>query len=415
MRGALSRAGLAATAAGGLCLLFGGLAIAAHTSATGHDFTLLALTMAASGLGSLALAILLVRLAEQSPRIGLAARLLIPGALAIVVISVNIWFTASMMFISGKDLTLLAVLLAYAAVLAVAASSALAGSITAGLARLTDAVQHMASGQSGVRVAVHTADEVGALGEAFNAMAGQIEEAARTRQEMEAARRHLLAAVSHDLRTPLSAIRVMLEAIEDGVVDDAATIERYHRAMQGEVARLSGLIDDLFELSQIEAGALGLNLERARVEHLIAETVEAMRAEAERAGVQLCSDVPAVLPPITADMQKLHRVLANLLANAVRHTPVGGTVCISAARSYGDIAIAVIDSGEGIAPEDLPHIFERFYRGEKSRSRSGGGAGLGLAIAHGLVQAHGGQIGVESAPGAGATFTVRLPLRGEEP
>ncbi|HLZ71961.1 MAG TPA: ATP-binding protein [Dehalococcoidia bacterium] len=408
--GVLPRAGLAAAATGGLGLLLAGLAIAARAGGEGHDVLLLALTMAASGLGSLALAIVLVRLAEQTPRIGLAARLLIPGALAIVVVSVNVWFTASMMFISHKDSIVLAVLLGYAAVLAVAASSALAGSITSGLARLTDAVQRMAGGELGVRVPVRTADEIGALGEAFNQMAGQLAQAERLRLEMETARRHLLAAVSHDLRTPLSAIRVMLEAIEDGVVDDAETIERYHHAMQGEVARLSGLIDDLFELSQIEAGVVGLRRERADIGDLITETAEAMRAEAERAGVRLCSEFSEALPPISVDMQKLHRVLGNLLANAVRHTPAGGSVRLGAAADAATLAIVVADSGEGIAAEDLPHVFERFYRGDKSRSRAGGGAGLGLAIARGLVQAHGGQIDVQSTPGAGATFTVRLPL-----
>jgi signal transduction histidine kinase len=229
---------------------------------------------------------------------------------------------------------------------------------------------------------------------------------------MESARRQLLAAVSHDLRTPLSAIRVMLEAIEDRVVEDAETIERYHHAMLGEVARLSGLIDDLFELSQIEAGALGLRLERASIADLIAETVEAMRAEADRAGVELRFDLPEALPPIEADMHKLHRVLANLLANAVRHTPAGGRVTVGATLQAGETEVTVSDSGEGIAPEDLPHVFERFYRGDKSRSRAGGGAGLGLAIARGLVQAHGGEIAVQSRYGHGATFTVRLPADG---
>jgi signal transduction histidine kinase len=401
-----TRLWLAAAAVTGLCLLLAGLTLAAQSAGEGHDLLLLVLTMAASGLGALALAIVLVRLAERSPRIGLAARLLIPGALAIVVVSVNVWLTASLMFISHKDSLVLAALLGYAALLAVAASSALAGSITAGLARLTEAVQRMAGGESGVRVAVQTADEVGALGEAFNRKAAQLEAAERARQEMERARRHLLAAVSHDLRTPLSAIRVMLEAIEDGVADDPETIERYHRAMQGEVARLSGLIDDLFELSQIEAGALGLRLERASIGDLVVETVEAMRAEADRAGVRLLYDGAERLPPIAADMQKLHRVLANLLANAVRHTPAGGEVRLSATACDGAIEIAVADSGEGIAPDDLPHVFERFFRGDRSRSRASGGAGLGLAIARGLVQAHGGR--------AAVSLPRRFPLQARE-
>lgn len=401
---------LAAAAVAGLCLLIVGLTLAARSAGEGRELLLLVLSMAASGLGALALAIVLVRLAERSPHIGLAARLLIPGALAIVVVSVNVWLTASLMFISHKDSLVLAALLGYAALLGVAAASALAGSITAGLARLTEAVQRTAGGESGVRVAVHTADEVGALGEAFNRLAAQLEAAERARSEMEGARRQLLAAVSHDLRTPLSAIRVMLDAIEDGVADDAETIERYHHAMQGEVARLSGLIDDLFELSQIESGAIGLRLERASIGDLIVETVEAMRAEADRAGVRLHYELADALPPIAADMQKLHRVLANLLANAVRHTPDGGDVRLGASADNGVIAIVVADSGEGIAPEDLPHVFERFFRGDRSRSRASGGAGLGLAIARGLVQAHGGSIAAESRPGVGATFTVRLPL-----
>lgn len=396
----------AATAA---AVLTATLAVAVHAGAPEHDVALLGLTMLASGLSSLLVALALLRWAEQSPRIGLAARLLIPGALAIVVVLMNIWFTASMMFISRKDLTLLAVLLAYAAVLAVVAAYALAGSITGGLARLTDAVQRMAGGASGVRVPIETADEVGALAGAFNAMAVQIEEAARQRREMDEARRVLLAAVSHDLRTPLAAIRVMLEAIEDGVADDAETIERYHHAMQGEVARLSGLIDDLFELSQIEAGAVRLELETASLADLIAETLEALRAEADRAGVTLKADLPAGLPPIRADLQRLYRVLSNLITNALRHTPAGGSVSLLAAAQADVVTLSVVDTGEGIAPADLPHVFERFYRGDKSRSRAGGGAGLGLAIARGLVEAHGGSIAVASTPGGGTTFTVTLP------
>jgi two-component system sensor histidine kinase BaeS len=301
-------------------------------------------------------------------------------------------------------------LLCYAGVLGVLASYAVAGSITGGLARLTEAVRRMAGGESGVRVSVETADEVGALAAAFNTMAVQVEAAERQRREMDDARRALLAAVSHDLRTPLSAIRVMLEAIEDGVVEDVHDVERYHHVMQGEVERLSRLIDDLFELSQIEAGAVRLTWETTYVAELIAETVEAMRAEADRAGVMLCAEL-SLDPPIAmqADPQKLYRVLSNLIANALRYTPPGGTVTLGAQPVTAGLAIAVADTGEGIAPEDLPRVFERFYRGEKSRSRAGGGAGLGLAIARGLVEAHGGTIAVESILGQGTTFTVTLP------
>ncbi len=397
------------TAIAGAALLILSLMAAVQMGAREHDVVLLGLTLLVSGLGSLVLALVLLRLAEQSPRIGLATRLIIPGALAIAVMLMNIWFTAAMMFISNHDLALLAILLSYSGILGMIASFVLARSITGGLAKLNAGVRRMATGQSGVRVAVDTADEVGALGIAFNTMAEQAEVAERQRRENETARRSLLAAVSHDLRTPLSAIRVMLEAIEDRVVEDEQTIDRYHHSMQAEVARLSTLIDDLFELTQIEAGALRLTMEHTDVADLIAEMLEAMRAEAEREGVLLQAEVMPNLQPIDADGQKLYRVLLNLITNALRHTPRDGTVTLSARECGADVAITIADTGEGISAEDMPHVFERFYRGDKSRSRAGGGAGLGLAIARGIVEAHGGRIWVESMPGQGTAFTFTLP------
>ncbi len=403
---------LVSTAIAGAALLIFSLAVAVRMGAPEHDAVLLGLTLVVSGLSSLVLALVLLRLAEQSPRIGLATRLIIPGALAIAVMLLNIWFTAAMMFISNHDLALLAVLLTYSGALGLVASFVLARSITGGLEKLNAAVRRMATGESSARVAVDTADEVGALGTAFNRMAEQAETAERGRLENETARRALLAAVSHDLRTPLSAIRVMLEAIEDGVADDEQTITRYHRAMHAEVSRLSTLIDDLFELTQIEAGALRLSLERTDIASLISEMLEAMQAEADREGIGLMASVDVGLQPVNADGQKLFRVLLNLITNALRHTPRDGTVTLIARESEPGVAITIADTGEGIASEDLPHVFERFYRGDKSRSRAGGGAGLGLAIARGIVEAHGGTIGVESLPGQGTAFTFTLPRSG---
>jgi len=258
-------------------------------------------------------------------------------------------------------------------------------------------------------VPVETADELGALAGAFNAMADRVEEAARQQHELDAARRALLAAVSHDLRTPLAAIRAMLEAIQDGVVDDAQTVERYHRAMHGEVERLSTLIDDLFELTRIEAGALRLSPRPTDVGELLMQSAEAMQAEAERAGVRLAIDVSPGIPLLTGDPQQLQRVLLNLITNALRHTPADGSVVLRAEPQPGGVALSVTDSGEGIPQADLPHVFERFYRADKSRSRASGGSGLGLAIARGIVEAHGGQIAVASALGRGTRFTVTLP------
>ncbi|MHB8575152.1 MAG: sensor histidine kinase, partial [Dehalococcoidia bacterium] len=356
---------LGITALASAVLMFVSLAVAVHMGAGDHDVTILGLTLLVSGLGSLILALVLLRVAERSPRIGITARLVIPTGLAIAVMLLNVWFTASLMFISHHDVVVLAALLSYAGVLALVAAAMVAGSITSGLSRLIDAVGHMAGGQTGVRVEVRTADEVGALGHAFNLMAERLETASELQREMDEARRTLLAAVSHDLRTPLAAIRVMLEAIEDGVVEDTQTIDRYHRSMQGEVERLSRLIDDLFELSQIEAGALRLNFDRTDLAELIAETVEAMQAEAGKASVELSVAGASGPLDVTADSQKLHRVLSNLAGNALRHTPPGGAVRVSAAQHDGMVTVMVADTGEGIAAEDLPHVFERFYRGDK--------------------------------------------------
>jgi signal transduction histidine kinase len=393
-----------------LTLLLVSSVLAVRIGAPRHDSILLGFVLGVTGLGSLVFALVLLRAAEVSPHFGLRLRLLVPGVLAIVVMLVNIWLAASMMFISHHDLVLLGLLLAYACALAMVATFALATSITWGLRRLTVAVRSMADGGTGVRVRVTTADEIGALGDAFNRMVEQVEAAARQRRDMDEARRGLFAAVSHDLRTPLAAVRAMLEAIEDGVVDDPQTIARYHRTMLAEVDRLSRLIDDLFELTRIEAGALTPARQRIDLADLLGETVEAMQAEAGRAGVTLAAHLDPELPPIEADPQMIHRVVLNLLTNALRHTPCGGRVLVSAYSVGASVAVEVADTGEGIGPEHLPHVFERFYRGDRSRSRAGGGTGLGLAIARGLVEMHGGTIGVESTLNEGSTFRFTLPV-----
>ncbi len=313
------------------------------------------------------------------------------------------------MFISNHDLGLLAILLTYSGAPGLIASFVLARSITGGLDRLTTAVRRTATGEPDARVAVDTADELGALGAAFNRIAEQAEAAERERHANETARRTLLAAVSYDLRTPLSAICVMLEVIEDGIADDDLTIARYHHAMQAEVSRLSTLIDDRFELTQVEAGALQLSLERTDIAALISDMLEAMQAEANRDGISLRAEVAPNLEPVSADGQKLYRLLLNLITNALRHTPRDGNVTLIAQNSEPGVAITIADTGEGIAPDDLPHVFERFIRGDKSRSRAGGDAELGLAIARGTVEAQGRRIWVERRPGQETAFTFTVP------
>jgi two-component system sensor histidine kinase BaeS len=206
----------------------------------------------------------------------------------------------------------------------------------------------------------------------------------------------------------------MLEAVADGVVSDPDTVARYLRQCQSEVGRMSALIDDLFELTQLDAGGPALRFEASSLSDLISDTLEGFAARAEARGIHLSGSVASGVDPVWMAPEKMSRVLRNLLANAIRHTPAGGQITLTAEAQGESVTVLVSDTGEGIAPEDLPRVFERFYRAEKSRSREGytdelGGAGLGLAIVRELVEAHGGHIEARSAPGRGTTMVLTLP------
>jgi signal transduction histidine kinase len=215
--------------------------------------------------------------------------------------------------------------------------------------------------------------------------------------------------VSHDLRTPLTSLRAMIEAINDGVVTDEASVRRYLALAQLEIQNLSHLVDDLFELTQLDVGAQTWDKEPGSLRDLISDTLESMRVQAQAKNVQIAGTVEPTIDPVKMNSLKIQRVLSNLLQNALHHTPAGGSISVNARQIDCRVQVEIIDTGEGIAASDLPHLFEPFYRGEKSRARNGGGAGLGLAIARGIVQAHGGEIGVTSQPGAGSRFYFTLP------
>jgi signal transduction histidine kinase len=195
------------------------------------------------------------------------------------------------------------------------------------------------------------------------------------------------------------------------MVQDPVTVDRYLDTAKREIRSLSLLIDDLFELAQLEAGGVPLELAANSISDLISDTLESFSELAARQEVALQGSVEPGVDPVVLDAQQIGRVLSNLLSNALLHTPAGGTVQIYAFRDTEGVTVEVSDSGLGIDSQDLPHIFERFYRGEKSRSRATGGAGLGLAIAKGIVEAHGGQISAESAPNEGTCFRFVLPVR----
>jgi signal transduction histidine kinase len=221
-------------------------------------------------------------------------------------------------------------------------------------------------------------------------------------EELFDARRELVAWASHDLRTPLAAIRAMIEAVEDGV----ATPEQYTQALAEQVRTLSVLVDDLFELARIDAGVLTLELEETSLADLVDSCVRGLEAEACRRNIRLESRLNGA-PPVRCAPDKVERVLLNLLTNALRHTPADGSIAVLVEPARDEVRVSVEDSGEGIAPEVLRRVFDRFWRGDPARS--GGGSGLGLAIARGLVEAQGGHIWAENRPGGGARVSFTLP------
>ena len=316
------------------------------------------------------------------------------------------------MFISSHDLSILLTMLLFAAVLTVGFSLRAAVPLARRIERLRLGTARLAEGDLGAKVKVEGHDELAVLAEDFNRMAVTLEQARMREREAEEARRDLVAAVSHDLRTPLASVRALIEAVADGVVDGPEMRARYLDSARGELAKLGGLVDDLFELARIDAGLLRLELEETSLHDLVSDTLSSFRPEAERRGIRLVGDVSPEVDPVLASPSKLQRVLYNLMSNALRHTPADGTVFLRAEPEEDAVRVEVADTGEGIAPEDLPRVFERSFRGEWSRSSHGVGddlgAGLGLAIARGLVEAHGGTISVESRLGEGSRFSFTL-------
>ena len=227
----------------------------------------------------------------------------------------------------------------------------------------------------------------------------------RSRREIEAARRQLVAAASHDLRTPLASLRLLVESIDDGVAT-GETRDRYLKEIRTHVGVLSDLIDDLFELSRIEAGDISWTMRQIEVRELIGDTVAAMRAPAAERGVSLAAELPAGELVASANAEKLQRVLFNLIQNAIRHTPADGSVTVRARSAGGRVEVEVADNGEGIPADDGERVFEAFYRGDAARGEEG--AGLGLAISRAIVEAHGGKIWFEDgAPGTRVHFTLK--------
>jgi signal transduction histidine kinase len=283
---------------------------------------------------------------------------------------------------------------------------------------LVDAARALREGRYDTRVEVVGEDEVAQLQSDFNAMADDLEQTLLDLQvqrdrvsELLESRRGMVANVSHELRTPVATVRATLESVRNRQSGTLPGDLRHDlEVMDGEIARLQRLIDDLFTLARADAGGLALDCQTVDVGPVVRQAVDALAPLAWNSGrVEVVAELPPNLPAAQADGARLGQVLSNLIRNAIHHTPPGGIVAVLAAAEDEALRIQVRDTGEGIAPEDLPHIWERFYRGGKDQARDGSGAGLGLALVKELTEAMGGQVDVDSTVGQGSCFILRLP------
>ncbi|MBW8481762.1 HAMP domain-containing histidine kinase [Actinomadura sp. PM05-2] len=325
-----------------------------------------------------------------------AVQLAVVGAATVLATVSGVVVISLMMLINRHDLTVVLAVVTAAGAVAMAVSVLLGRRLVRSARTLVEAVRAAEFRRPDARLPAELAE-----------LSRELDAAYARLRDSEASRRELVAWVSHDLRTPLAGLRAMAEALEDGVVDDAATAHRYHGRMRVEVERLAELVDDLFELSRIHAGALRLSERRVGLADLVAEAVAGAEPLARAKGVRISGDVAGGLP-VRVDAAEFGRALRNLVVNAIRHTPSDGTVRIVGEARDGRALVSVADACGGIPEEDLPRVFDVAFRGEAART-PGGGGGLGLAIARGIVEAHAGEIGVANS-GPGCRFEVALPL-----
>ncbi|HEX3562601.1 MAG TPA: HAMP domain-containing sensor histidine kinase [Solirubrobacterales bacterium] len=313
---------------------------------------------------------------------------------------------ALLMFVSAHDAYLLATLLAFACALAVYSSWLLSRGIRADIETVRDALRAVGEGAP-PRAAIETGgrDEIAELARAADSMAARLAEQEAGRAASERARRDLIAAISHDLRTPLTSLQLLAQGIDDGVLDSGVGENGYADQISLHVGALTAMVDDLFELTRLEAGEIQWSMERVRLDELVGETIESMRSQAAAKGIAVRAHVPGGLAAAEANPEKLQRVLFNLIQNAIRHTPADGSVVVAAERAGEAIEIEVADTGSGIPARDRDRVFEPFFRGDASRGS--GGSGLGLSICRAIIEVHGGRIWLdEGATGTRVRFTL---------
>jgi signal transduction histidine kinase len=374
----------------------------------------LAAYLALSGVLTLAGGWLAVRALDRWVGLTIRAKTFMAAAIGHGVALLNVFIVAQLMFVStSHDLKLLFALLGFSALTTLFFTMWVAATLTDRIDLVTGRIRALASGDlAGALPERPGGDEVARLVRDVNELARRLRDSDAARAALERERSDLTVAISHDLRTPLASVRAMVEALDDRVVSDAAEIARYFSLIRREVDHLSAMLDDLFELTRIDAGALRLDVQPLALQEVAADVVDAMQAQAKLRDIELELRIHGAPPDVAVDGSRIERAVANLLRNALEHTPAGGRVTVDVEHGDAGVLLRVSDTGSGIEPADMERIWERFYRAEKSRQRAPGatdGAGLGLAIVRGIVEAHGGAVGAESTAGAGTTFTISLP------
>jgi signal transduction histidine kinase len=328
------------------------------------------------------------------------------AALAVLVSLVNLGVLTLLMSVSHHDATLVAILLAYSVGAGIAAALTLARAWGSAVERLVHGARSLAEGDLDHRIgSLGAGAELDTLAATLDETAAKLERSLARERAGEARRKDLITAVSHDLRTPLASLRAMVEAVNDGVVGDPHTLRRYAEEMRRSVESLTLLVDDLFELVQIDAGAIEAESERIRLEEVVRSVLATCEPQAREKGLVVETELREERDCLCSP--RLVRVLQNLLQNAIRHTPADGTVRMAAHRVPDGLELVVEDSGEGIAAGALDEVFEPFWRGDAARSSEG--SGLGLALAKRIVESLGGQIRVQSEPARGSRFAVVVP------
>ncbi|MDX6691567.1 MAG: hypothetical protein QOG15_3024 [Solirubrobacteraceae bacterium] len=356
--------------------------------------------------------LLLVRRAQLG---GLRRQTLVIGALAFAPLVVAMVLFLQLMFVSPHDALATVIAAAYSAVLGLWAVRLLSQRVLDDVEAVRGGLAAVGRGEREVSLRTGGRDELAQVAQEIEAMVARLTEAEERRESAEAARRSLIAAVSHDLRTPVTALRLLADAVDDEI-GDPETRREYVRRLGVHVRALGALIDDLFELTRIEAGEVAWTMRQVHIDELVEETVAAMLPAARADGVEVLAEVDGALVPAHANPERIQRVLFNLIQNAIRHTPADGSVTVRAEAAGSNVEIEVADTGEGIAPDDRERVFEPFAQGADRSARTDGSAGLGLAISRAIVEAHGGRIWIADDDGArGARVRFSLPSEPGEP